>query len=190
MADTSNAVANEAIQLIGDNQPVVTGNAPNFDSSPPGVACKYLYVPTVRAVGRRFGWDFARNNVALALSGNVAFPLGWAYEYLYPGNGVEIWQLMPAALADPNNPLPVNWAVGNTLVSSVQTKVIWSNQQAASALYNNAPNESTWDPLFREAVVRILSSALAMALEGRPDTAAAMLESGEMFERLGEQRWD
>lgn len=190
MAVSSQDVANQAIQLIGDNTPLVTGNAPTFDSSPAGVALQKLYVPTVRTVGRQFGWDFARNNVTLTASGNVSFPLGWANEYLYPSNGVEIWQLMPAALTDPNNPLPVNWAVGNTLVSGAQTKVIWSNQAAANAIYNNAPSESTWDPLFRESVVRLLASALAMALEGRPDTAAAMLESGEMFERAGEQRWD
>ena len=191
MTVNSNDIANQAIMLIGDNMPLVTGQAPTFDSSPAGVALQKLYTPTVQTVGRRFGWDFARSTVSLTLSGNPA-PNGWAYEYLYPSNGVELWQLQAPITdgTDVNNPLPVNWNVCNTLVSSVQTKVIQCNVASALGIYNNAPSENTWDPLFRESVVRLLASALAMALEGRPDTAAAMLESGEMFEKAGEQRWD
>jgi hypothetical protein len=191
MPTTSTDIVNEAIQLIGDNQPLVTGTAPNFDSSPAGVAASKLYTPTVQAVGRMFGWDFARNTVALTLSGNPA-PNGWAFEYLYPTNGIELWQIQPpiSGATDPNNPLPVNWNVCNTLVGATQTKVIQCNVAAALGIYNNAPSEAVWDPLFRQAVVRTLAGALAMALEGRPDTAAAMLESGQMFEKAGEQRWD
>lgn len=191
MADSSNAVLNDAIQLIGNNQPLITGQAPTFDSSPGGVAASKIYVPTVKAVGRQFGWDFARNTVSLTLSGNPA-PNGWLYEYLYPSNGIELWQLQAPITGgtDVNNPLPVNWNVCNTLVAFVQTKVIQCNVPNALGIYNNAPLEPTWDPLFRETVVRMLASALAMALEGRPDTAAAMLESGEMFEKMAEQRWD
>lgn len=191
MPGTSTDVVNEALQLIGNNQPLVTGVAPNFDDSPAGVAAAKLYVPTVQAVGRMFGWDFARNTVALTLSGNPA-PNGWLFEYLYPGNGIELWQIQPpiTGATDPNNPLPVNWNVCNTLVGATQTKVIQCSVASALAIYNNAPQESTWDPLFHQAVVRTLSGALAMALEGRPDTAAAMLESGARFEQAAEQRWD
>jgi hypothetical protein len=68
--------------------------------------------------------------------------------------------------------------------------VIWSNQQNAVAIYHNNPSESTWDPLFQQAVVRLLASAMAMALKGKPDIAAAMLDSGSAFESLGESRPD
>lgn len=191
MADSSNAVVNSAIQLIGDNQPPVTGNAPTFDASPAGVAAASLYTPCVRTVARQFGWDFARNTVALTLSGNPA-PVNYGFEYLYPSNGVELWEIQPpiTGATDLNNPLPVNYNVCNTLVAAVQTKVIQCNIAGAIATYNNAPTESTWDPLFREAVVRLLASELAMALEARPDTAAAMLESGARFEQVGETRSD
>lgn len=189
MTVTSNDIANEAIQLIGNNQSAVTGTAPTFDSSPSGLALAKLYAPCVATVGRQFGWDFARKAVTLTASGNTA-PFPWALEYLYPSDGIEIWQLLPATLADANNPLPVNWSVGNALVSAVQTKVIWTNQATAHAHYNNNPAESTWDPLFREAVARLLASELAMALAGRPDTVQQMIDSGAAFESLGERRPD
>lgn len=185
---TSTDIVNQAIQLIGDNQPLVTGVAPNFDTSPAGVAAASLYMPCVQTVGRQFGWDFSRNTFALQPSGNAA-PYPWAREYLYPGNGVQVWQLIPTAPApDLNNPLPVNWVVANAIVGANQAKVIQCDLINPLAVYNNTPTESTWDPLFREAVVRLLSSELAMALEGKPDTAAAMLESGARFEAAGEQR--
>lgn len=190
MPTISTDVVNEAIQLIGDNQPLVTGVAPNFDASPAGVAAAKLYTPTVQAVGRMFGWDFARNTGALVATGNAA-PLPWSAEYFYPANAIEIWQLIPTAPAnEENNPLPVNWSVANAIVGGNQTKVIHCNLSGAMVVYNNMPAESTWDPLFHQAVVRTLSAALAMALEGKPDTAAAMLESGARFEQAAEARWD
>lgn len=189
MAIDSNAVANQALQDLGGNMPAVQGQAPTFDNSTAGKALQRLYTPTVQTVARQFGWDFARCLVALALTGNAA-PLGYSFEYAYPSNGVEVWQLMPrvADIPDPNNPLPVNWNVGNTLVAGVQTKVIWSNLANAQAVYNNAPAESVWDPLFREAVVRLLTSVLAMAIAGKPDVAEAYLQSGAAFEAIGETR--
>lgn len=176
MALTSNIVANQAIQLSGNNQPLVTGNAPNFDSSPSGITLAYLYPWAIRTIGRQFNWDFSRTTGALSASGNSA-PFPWAQEFVYPANGVQIWQLIPTTLSDANNPLPINWAVANVLVSSVQTKVIHTNLAAGSVIYDNMPIESTWDPGFQEAVVRLLASELALGLNGRPETAAQYYES-------------
>lgn len=189
MADTSTAVANSAIFLLGDNQPPVTGVAPNFDNSAAGQALAQLYGPCVATVGRQFGWDFSRNTYTLVLSGNPA-PVPWTYEYIYPPNGVQIRQLMPDALVDPNDPLPINWNIANTEVAGTQTKVIQCDLASALALYSNQPTEATWDPLFREAVVRLLASELASALAGRPDTARDMLQSGAEFENIGQMRRD
>lgn len=189
MTVTSTQIVNEALQLIGQNTPLVTGTAPNFDQSVAGIAAAQLYAPTVATIQRQFGWDASRNVVALTATGNTP-PVQWAYEYSYPSNGIEVWQLTPATISDPNNPLPVNWSVGNAQVSGVQTKVIWSNQASAEAVYNNNPGESLWDPLFREAVVRLLASNLAMAIAGRAETSAALLQSGAAFESLGEKRGD
>lgn len=180
MPVTSNDIVNQSLMLIGDNQPAVVGNAPNFDNSPAGKAAALLYIPTVQTVGRQFEWDFARNTVALTLSGNAA-PYPWTVEYLYPTNGIEVWQLIPPVIADPNNPLPTTWEVANTIVTGQQRKVIQTNLAGALCVYNNSPTEATWDPLFREAVVRLLASGMAMAIAGRPDTAQAMLDSASAF---------
>ena len=184
---TSNDIANQAILYIGDNQPPVTGQAPSFDTSPAGVALSKIYTPCVQTVARQFGWDFARNTVSLVATGNTP-PFPFTYEYGYPSNGVEVWQLVPPSLADPNDPLPVNWVVANNIVNSAQTRVIQTNLANASAVYNNVPNENSWDSLFRETVVRLLASELAIALDGKPDTAQSYLESGSAFESLGETR--
>ena len=189
MGVTSNDIANQAISYIGDNQPAVTGFAPTFDSSPAGKALATFYAAVVATVGRQWGWDLARNTVALTPSGNTPLS-GYLSEYLYPANGIEVWQLVPPTVSDPNNPLPQNWNVCNTLVAAVQTKVIQSNLQNALAVYNNNPNENTWDPLFREAVVRLLANVLAAAIAGRPDTAQAYLDSAGAFETIGEGRAD
>lgn len=185
--DTPTTIVNSAILLMGGDQAPITGVAPNFDNSIAGKAAANLYGPCVATVGREFGWDFARNIVALTATGNTV-PLPWTFEYLYPGNGVQVWQLLPATLVDPNNPLPINWTIGNTLVSSVQTKVIWTNQASAQAAYNNNPLPSTWDPGFREAVVRLLASEMAMAIAGKPDSSENLLQSGASFETIAEGR--
>ena len=59
-----------------------------------------------------------------------------------------------------------------------------------TAIFNNNPGPDVWDPLFREAVARLLASVLAMAIAGRPDTAQAFLDSGAAFESIGERRGD
>lgn len=195
MAVTSNDIANEALQIMGGNQPYVSGQNPNWDNgaTAQGKALAKLYDPCVATVQRQWGWDASRNAVSLSLSGNPSALPNFAYEYLYPTNGIEIWQLYAPSQNpgnDPNNPIPARWVVGNNLVSAVQTKVIWTNLPSAKAIYNNNPSENTWDALFREAVVRLLASDLSMALAGKPDLSQSFLQSGGAFETLGESRPD
>ena len=190
MAVDSNDIANEALQLVGDNAPQVTGQNPTWDNSPAGLALQRLYGPVVATAQRQWGWDASRSTVALSATGNTPPDGYWTREYLYPANGIQVWQLLDPSNTDPNNPLPVNWSVGNNEVASVQKKVIWTNVASALCTYNNNPTESTWDALFREAVVRLLASELAMALFGRPDTEASLLQSGAAFENIGEMRPD
>lgn len=179
MAVTATSIVNNALWLVGDNMEPVAGVAPTFDDSTAGKAAQIMYEPTVQAVARLFEWDMQRRTVALTLSGNVA-PAGWTYEYLYPTNGVEIWQLMPA-VPSVFNPLPINWAVGNSVVGSTVKRVVLTNTQNALAVYNNNPPPDVWDSLFVEAVTRLLASKFAQAVAGKPQTAADLLESFNAF---------
>lgn len=187
MALSPTDIVNQAIQYYGNNQSPVTGSFPTFDNSVAGVAAQNLYGPCVQTVMRQFGWDFGRFVDVLALSGNTA-PEPWSYEYLYPADGIEIRQVMPATITDPNDPKPVNWTVGNVLVSSAPTKVIWSNEVDAEVVYSNYPPPTLWDAGFREAVVRLLASEMAMATAGKTDTSQKLLESAGSFESAAELR--
>ena len=180
MAYTSNSVVNEALNAIGYDGPAVTGTAPSFDSSTPGQIAANVYAPSVAAVARSHGWAFTRTAASLTTTGNAA-PFPWSYEYTYPANCVDLWQVTPASLTDPYNPIPVDWARGIALVSSVQTSVIWTNVQNAHAVYNGNPLESTWDPLFHQAVVNYLAYRFAVANLGKPDLCQMYIEQfGQM----------
>lgn len=185
---TSTDIVNQAIQLIGDDQPPVTGTAPTFDSSPAGQAAAKLYVACVATVTRQFAWDFARSVITLNLNGGGGGVYPWTYEFVYPASAVEVLQLMDTGETDHNNPAPKDWSVGNQ--SSV--KVIWTNigPTGIQAVILNTPNENLWDAIFRESVVRLLASELAIALEGRPDTARDQGGAYERFSNLGTTRQD
>lgn len=187
MPVTSNDIANQAITQMGDNQPLVVGNAPNFDSSAAGKALKQIYAPTVAAVARSFEWDFARRTEPLVASGNVA-PVPWSREYLYPTNGVQVWQLMPSVVVDPNDPIPVNFVEANAVVGATVTKVIHTDLSPALAVFNVNPNENVWDALFRQSVVELLARALSLALAGKPDLADSLLQSYGTFSQVAAGR--
>lgn len=182
-------IVNQAIYILGDDQPLVIGAFPTFDGSPAGKAAAQLYGPAVATIARQFGWDFSRNWVTLVTTGNTP-PPDWSQEFLYPTMGVEVRQLRPTTVADPNNPLPTTWNVGNTLVSSVPTKVIWTNLADALAVFTNQPGPDLWDALFRESVVRLLASEFAVALAGKPDTSRDLLEQAGGFTQIGAMRPD
>ena len=188
MAASSTDVVNEALALIGDDGPAVTGVWPNFDGSTNGDIAMTVYGPAVQAAMRTHNFDFARTILTLQLSGNLA-PLGFGYEYLYPASAIQIWQVTPAfPLADANDPLPTRWTVGVAVVSTAKTKVIWSDTVSAQAVVNGAPPESTWDASFRAGVVRLLAAEFAMAGAGKPDVAQAYLESYSAFDGLANNR--
>ncbi len=184
-------IANRAIHLIGDNQPPITGSGnypvPIFDTSPAGLTCAQVYVGVVNTVGRQFGWDFSRNIFQLIPTGT---PVGfWKYAYAYPltGSGllaIQVRQIIPATLADPNNPLPTRWEV----VNDGATKLILTNIPNAAAVISNQIDENQWDAGFTEEVVRLLANYIAMGVAGRPETAQAALESMKEFGALAETR--
>jgi hypothetical protein len=185
---TSTDIVNQAINMMGGNTQPITGVSPNFDSSAAGQAAASLYIPCVKTVARQFSWDFSHYGpTALIPTGNPASIL-WAYEYYYPADCVQVRQVMPNALTDIFNPLPILWEISNNVMAGLTIKTIQTNFANAQVTYSNYPPENTWDSLFREAVVRLLSSELAVALAGRPDTARDNLSSGAEFIQIGESR--
>lgn len=191
MPVTAAEIVNRAIQFVGgfNNNKPVTGSPPTFDGTPLGLAAGTLYNSAIQTVARQNGWDFSRNVATLALSGNAA-PQGYALEYIYPTNGIQVRQLVPATFPDTYDPLPISWTVGNALVAAVPTKVIWTDLASAKASFTNQPPPDLWDALFTEAVVRLLASELATAIPGKPDSAAQVLGQAATFEGLGAQRGD
>ena len=175
MAASSQDVVNEALVLIGYDGFPISAPGPNFDSSVPGQIAQRTYPYAVAAVGRLTAWSFPRTVAALAVTGNVA-PFPWAYEFGFPANCIDVWQLAPTSLADPNNPVPVTWARGVAVVAAVQSSVLWTNLSPALAIFNGNPVEAVWDPLFRETVVRYLAAEFAVAGLGKPDLAAMYAE--------------
>ena len=183
-------IVNQAIQLIGgfNDQGPVTGTPPAFDGSKLGQAAGVVYNEVVYAVGREFGYDFSRNTATLAATLNTPRP-GFKYEYAYPSNGIQVRQILPPAGQDPNNPLPINWLVGNNGPSpSALQKVIWCNLAGAEAEISNTPSENLWDPLFQESVVRELAAKLAIAGVGKPDLMRDLQESGDATQNAAQSR--
>lgn len=185
MATTDSDIVNRAIALAGIVSPPVTGTSPTFDSSKAGVAASYLYPAVVQTVARQYGYDFSRNVAALTTTGNSP-PLGWTYEYNYPTNGIEVRQVIPASVADANNPTPVRWTVGNATVSASLKRVIWSNTVTASAYFTNQPTPDQWDAGFTEAVVRLLGSEMAQALAGKPETSKMLFDTEQVFQQAAQ----
>jgi hypothetical protein len=187
MPDTPTDIVNRALFLQGNKVAAVSGSAPDFDNSTAGIAAKWLYPEAVRTVGRLFEWDFARAGAILTLSGEAA-PYPWAYEYLYPTDALQVWQLRAPSDADPFYPVPVNWVRANRVISGSQVSVIWTNQVNARAIYNNNPRPEIWSADFSDAVVRWLASAFAMALSGRPETQQNILTTATQMMQQGMRR--
>lgn len=183
-------IANRAAVLMGgfnSNTPM-TGIPPNFDGTPTGIVAGAAYGGVVQTVGKQFGWDFARQQATLAASGGAP-PWWYDFEYLYPTNGIEIRQVVSAtAPADPNDPRPIRWTVGTTIIAGVNKKVIWTNLANALGVISGQPSEGTWDSLFTEEVIRLLASELAMGAAGRPETSQIEYERSGQIATVGRAR--
>jgi hypothetical protein len=182
-------IVNRAIVLMGgfdSNTPLTGTPETNFNGTPLGIAAAVIYGDVVQTVGKQFGWDFSRNVVTLVGTGNPP-PFNFAFEYLYPTSGIQVRQIM-LPMNDPFNPIPVTWTIGNTTIAGIVTKVIWTSAAAALAVITGQPQESLWDPLFVEAVVRGIASALGMGAAGRPETAQLELERSGAILAVGKTK--
>jgi len=187
MTVTSNDIASEALVDVGWNKIQISGLNPTWDNTTVGLILQRIYSPCAAAVLRQYPWECGKQiGLALTLSGNVA-PLPFSYEYLYPPPCVQFLQLMPSAIADPNDPLPQFANIGNSQVAGVMTKVIWTNIASARGTYTVYPTEAIWDAGLREAVVKRLGRDLAFAL-AKPETASVLSEESMQELAMGVAR--
>lgn len=172
-------IVNRAIQEIA-GQATVIGTVGAF-TGPDGTQSTYseaaniLYTAAVNFMLRSQDWEFAFTQLPLVASGGApAYP--WTAEYLYPDDCQRLRQVYPATWT-PTDPQPVRWTFSNAIVATVERRVILCTVAGALAAYTtSAVTEDMWDPIFAEGVVRLLASEFAMAVAGRPDYAAKMLE--------------
>jgi hypothetical protein len=176
---TAPIVVNSALQQIASQTQITALN----DGSSAAKAATIIYAPTVQLMLRELDPAFARFTAALSVAVNPSQVVPWTYEYAYPADCVRVRQIRPPAsptagfLADPNDPVPIQGNVAFDLISSVNTKVILTNQQNALLVYTTLTvTEAQWDAAFTDALVRRLANPLAMALSGRPDFAKTILE--------------
>lgn len=176
-------VVNSALEHIASQVQITSLS----DGTPAAQAALVVYTPTVQILLRELDPDFARFTAALTASGLPPVP-PWAFEYAYPPDMVRLRQVRPAmADYDVNDPQPVRANVGVNIVSGFPIKVILTNQANALAVYTtSAIDETIWDSVFTDAVVRRLANPLAMALSGRPDFAKTILEQSAMMAQTAE----
>jgi len=178
---TSTDVVNRALELLGVQVQITALN----DGSVAGNAAQVIYAPAVNLLLRRLDPAFARRTDVLSAAGGT-IPPPWTHEYTYPADCLRLRQLRPQAGSyNVNDPQPVRGALA--FDNGLAAKVIVSNQANASAVYTSStPNENQWDSAFIEAVARLISNPLAMALAGRPDFARELLAEAEQYANTAE----
>jgi hypothetical protein len=186
-------IFNQALEFSG-NQAFVTYTGPAggggtwAGDGTSALAAPVLYQPTWQMVARQLDPDFARLTVALTPITNGNLPPGWAFEYAYPSDCLRLRCLAPPAGSyDIYDPQLILGNVALDEIASTPTKVIFSNQVNALAVYTSSNlTENDWDPMFTMAVVRQLANPLSMALEGRPDYARELLSQALQYEQMAE----
>jgi hypothetical protein len=178
MPASAAAVVNIALEYIASQARITDITDTTSPTANISKAATVVYAPTVQLMLRELDPDFARFDKTLILSGVTPTAI-WAYEYLYPSDCLRLRQVRPVGVSiDPNNPRPVRANVGFDVIGGVPTKVIYTNEPTAHAVYTTSRAiETFWDDVFTDAVARRLANPLAMALSGRPDFAKEILET-------------
>lgn len=176
---TPASITNQALQQIA-GQTGVTGTPPLFDGTTAGLAAGILYTPTVNLLLRELDPEFARTVATLAVIAPT-IPAPWTNAYRYPTDCQRIRQVWPATY-NTLDPQPILWSEQDALLTGVHTRTIFTNFAAAQITYTTSNvTEDEWDPIYQEAVVRLLASELVIAIGGRPDLSKEKLgESGEI----------
>lgn len=167
-----------------------------FDGSAAAKKLLDLYAQTRDELLRSFDWGFAERNIALTLLKsappggyipptvwNPALnpPLGYWFEYAYPGDCLKVRAVKPTQLFTPNfDPQPNVYSISNDNAYNPAQRVILCNIPSAIMVYTGQITDPvTWDVGFVEAFSATLSRHAGPALIGAD--AAKMTASDEQF---------
>jgi hypothetical protein len=171
---TPASICNQALEQISA-QATITGTNPSFDGTAAGNAAGILYTPAVNLLLRQQDYEFSRADGALVPSG-AAVPFPWGFAYTYAADCMRVRQVYPSTWVA-NDPQPMRWTVQTIAIGGVQKDCILTSAAANSLCYStNLVSEAQFDAVFQETLVRFLASEFAMALAGRPDFSAKILE--------------
>lgn len=178
---TSVDLANRALAEIGTRSRL-TGPAIDPNESAEALYASLLYAP-LRDFLLAEGDYFFSLFIGSAIASTPIIP-PWTHTYNYPAGALRIRQLYPVGvnLLDPR---PVEW----TSVAIGTDKKIFTNQVIDNILFTAAPiNEDIWEPIFTEAFVRLLASALTFALENRVEASSVKLQEAISFAGIANLR--
>lgn len=140
-----------------------------------------LYNPLRDFLLREGDYDWANGVESVVTLGAATFP--WTFAYQYPSGALRIRQVTPASVFT-YDPQPFQWNV----VAVGATRRIWTKALASHVIYTYGAPEDVWDPIFTEAFVRLLASALAFALENRIEASSAKLNEAISFAGIANLR--
>ena len=166
---TNIEITNQALAEIGSRSQITSMT----DGSQEALYANLIYNPLRDFLLREGDYDWSLQSVAIGPSGTAQLP--WNYQYGYPGVALRIRQLVPLVY-DPLDPRPVSW---NVVASSpTGPRVIVSKEAMSQVIYTASVIEDDWDPIFREAFVRLLGSVLALAIESNlPFSQSRLVEA-------------
>lgn len=175
---TSNVdVTNRALAQIGTHSQITSMT----DGSEEARYANLLYLPLKDFLLTEGDYDFSITSSALVVVTPPVSP--WAFAYNYPTIALRIRSLVPAAY-DELNPVPIEYNISSTSgVRFILTKV-----EAARAVYTYSAPEDVCDPIFIESFTRLLSSALAFALENRIEASKEKLSEALNFAGIANLR--
>lgn len=170
-------LAKEALAQIGTRSKITSLT----DGSSEAQYISLLYGPIRDFLLAEGDYDFSLDRagtVALAAPGAP-----WVFSYQYPASGLRIRQMIPSVF-DALDPRPVTW----NIAAFDGVKQIVTMEAMSSVVFTKAVAEALWDPLFSESFVRMLSSALAFALENRIEASKLKMEEALSFAGVANMR--
>ncbi len=144
-----------------------------------------LLYPMLRDMMLRQGdYDWAmtqQGTVPVVIAG-----ISWPFGYEYPADCVRIRQAVPL-ISSTDDPRPAEW---NIFFNNFGRIVVSKAELVSFIFTTNVCPEDIWDSQFTDAFIRLLSSALQMALVNRLEASEQVLKEALAFAGIANMRDD